>query len=239
MKPLIASLIFSFLLTLVAVGIVASRAIDVRVAEAHRGWRLKPVLVASRDLKPGETLTADAISQAQLPEQFVTESTVAPFDQSKLVGKKPGVALFKGDVFVWQAFVEADGTGLECIDALREGTNQAGTNGASASVDRFDARQKVPLRALPAALASDAVDDTYEVVVAAADLEQGVQITRRGLTTRRLPAALATASLIPARLIDAITEAQAAVPLKRATCCAGRCSTTSKCRAARRSASTS
>ncbi|MBN1206408.1 MAG: SAF domain-containing protein [Myxococcaceae bacterium] len=71
---------------------------------AHRGWLLKPAVVASRDLAPGEKVTRDAMATRDLPEQFVTSSVVKPEAAGYVMDQLLIAPVRAGDALVWGFF---------------------------------------------------------------------------------------------------------------------------------------
>ena len=71
---------------------------------AQRGWLLKPAVVASRDLAPGEKLTRDAMAQRDLPEGFVTSSVVKPESAAYVMDQLLIAPVHAGDPLVWGFF---------------------------------------------------------------------------------------------------------------------------------------
>lgn len=82
-------------------GVLSFAEIKKHEVEVHRGWNLKPVVVAAVDIEPGQLVTFDVISQRSIPEKFVTEAAVVPDKAMAIVGKRARVALKAGDVIYW------------------------------------------------------------------------------------------------------------------------------------------
>jgi len=78
-------------------------------ASVRRGWVLKPVVVASRNIPEGTTLDLDMIEQKMIPEQFVTGSVVKPDSTNYVVGQKVIVQLQKNDPLLWSNFESTKG----------------------------------------------------------------------------------------------------------------------------------
>ena len=79
------------------VAIVFAFDISARETQVKAGWNLIPVVVAADDIKPGEVLTFDMISQRPIPEQFVPTSYLRPDDAARYVGKKVAGHMHAGD----------------------------------------------------------------------------------------------------------------------------------------------
>lgn len=75
----------------------------------RKGWVLKPVVVASRDIPEGTILDMDMLQQRQIPEQFVTRSVVRPDKVQHIIGKKVIVQLQRGDPILWSNFESTKG----------------------------------------------------------------------------------------------------------------------------------
>jgi Flp pilus assembly protein CpaB len=72
--------------------------IHARETKARVGWNLKPVVVAAADIRAGDLVTFDVISQRAMPEQFVTSIMVTPDRAERIVNKKARYAVRAGDV---------------------------------------------------------------------------------------------------------------------------------------------
>lgn len=71
--------------------------------EARRGWDLVPVVIAATDIKRGQLLTFDRISQRAIPEQFVSEDLVKSDDVARAVNRPAANDLREGDLVYWGA----------------------------------------------------------------------------------------------------------------------------------------
>ncbi|HZH03681.1 MAG TPA: Flp pilus assembly protein CpaB, partial [Myxococcaceae bacterium] len=85
----------------VLAGATAYVAVRRQEEEVRRGWTLMPVVVANQELSLGRALTADALAERQVPEQFVTSSTVKPDAVNHVLGQRLRVPLQKGDMLLW------------------------------------------------------------------------------------------------------------------------------------------
>jgi pilus assembly protein CpaB len=73
-------------------------------ADVRRGWNLVPVVVASRQLREGEVVTADKVAQRSVPEQFVTRSAIRPDAVNYILNQRLNVPLQDGDMLLWSQF---------------------------------------------------------------------------------------------------------------------------------------
>ena len=87
-------------------GVFAFRHFHAQQDEARKGWNLRPIVVAAADLKAGEPITFDLISQRSIPEQFVTDDIVLPDQASRLVNLSTAAEVKQGDPMLW---------GLTCL----------------------------------------------------------------------------------------------------------------------------
>lgn len=74
--------------------------------DARRGWNLVPVMVAARDLAPGEVVSLDALSLRSIPEQLATASIVQAESASYLANQPLLVGVSKGAPMRWSAFLQ-------------------------------------------------------------------------------------------------------------------------------------
>lgn len=104
-----AGLVFSCLLSGI-VGVPLAR----KLAERKRaGWNLVPVVVVAVDLKAGDDIVMENISQRSVPEQFVTKSMVRPDSASYVINQPTLVPLYAGDVVTWP-IVQSPAAAAEC-----------------------------------------------------------------------------------------------------------------------------
>jgi pilus assembly protein CpaB len=66
-----------------------------------RGWNLVPVVVYAVDVKGGEPLTFDQISQRSIPEKFADPSVVKPDSASFIINQKVVADAKAGDFVRW------------------------------------------------------------------------------------------------------------------------------------------
>lgn len=90
-------------------GLVVGVAVGWAVRPAQRRscygrYDLVPVVVAAVDVKAGEVVTFDLISQRSVPEQYVTSSIVKPDSAGFVVGQRLLVDVQAGDPLRWVDF---------------------------------------------------------------------------------------------------------------------------------------
>jgi len=99
--PLLIAAIFAVLAALVAFLAVKQKSDDI-----SRGWKPVEVLMAKRDLQPGDTLSEDNIGFGKIPSALVTPSVITAKDfQSKQVdvrGQKLAMEISRGDPLLYQ-----------------------------------------------------------------------------------------------------------------------------------------
>lgn len=211
MRPFILAFLGSALAAAAVVLVVTWGSLSKEAAEATRGWKLVPVLALSRNLPEGEALTDEALVDFQIPELFVSESTVAAADRALVVGQTPSFKLRMGDVLVWGVFAQSERRAVaECIEQLRDGVNLAGTRASAEAIERFEKRERaapLPVREKD----KPSVDgDAVEILVAAEDIAEGI-VARKQLAVRRLSRRLLTASHIPSGALEAVAGASTVV----------------------------
>jgi pilus assembly protein CpaB len=94
-----AGLAFSCLLSGI-VGVPLARKL---VERKRAGWNPVPVVVAAVDMKAGDAIVMEKISQRSVPEQFVTQSVVRPDSASYVINQPALVPLSAGDIITWPA----------------------------------------------------------------------------------------------------------------------------------------
>ncbi|MBN1208105.1 MAG: hypothetical protein JXB05_24790 [Myxococcaceae bacterium] len=104
---LMAGIVAGSIVTGCAGGIVAYVMVKKAEHGDRKGWGLVPVVVAARDIAPGEKVPLEAISQRPIPEQFITPSVVKP-DSAVSVGfSRLTAPLVAGDPMNWGFFSTA------------------------------------------------------------------------------------------------------------------------------------
>ncbi|MBN1206406.1 MAG: hypothetical protein JXB05_15955 [Myxococcaceae bacterium] len=96
------------LLLLAALSMLASACSAASAAEPKPG-ALVPIVVASRDLPIGTTVTWDEMSQRSVPAGLVTSSVVKPDSASYINNQKLLVPVLAGDPLLWSFFETGNG----------------------------------------------------------------------------------------------------------------------------------
>lgn len=200
MKPFVIAFMAAFLVSASALVVIGQRIAAKRAAlDTERGWRPLPMLVVTRDLKEGVTISDDALREAELPEQFLTESRVLPSDRAAIVGRTLDTPLSAGDVLTWAVFAPEEGRRLRstCVEQLISAVADAGAQAEGTAVDAFVARVG---EALPEAPPIPGLEEgeTIEVLVTLEDLDEGEALEDGRLGVRRFPRAFVTASHVRA-----------------------------------------
>lgn len=87
-----------------AAALLAYQTIQRTQSEITRGWHLKPMVVAARDIEEGSVLDYDMLARMDAPEQFITGSVVEPKQIEKVIGQRLMVPLQRGDPILWSHF---------------------------------------------------------------------------------------------------------------------------------------
>lgn len=98
--PLALAAVFALLAAL-----VAFLAVKQRTDEIAEGWDPVDVLVASRDLREGETLSRDNVARGRIPRSMATVSVITSRDLEKgtpVFGRKLALEIHKGDPLLFQ-----------------------------------------------------------------------------------------------------------------------------------------
>ncbi len=129
-------------LCVVAVLLVASSP-ACRAAAAQPRPKLVPVVVATRNIAAGETVTYDDLAQRPAPEAIVTSSIVKPDSTKYIAGQRVLLPVLAGDMLLWSDFEMSSDqeTYRACAELTHEGSN------AEQQVAR--ARQRVLQRDTP------------------------------------------------------------------------------------------
>jgi flagella basal body P-ring formation protein FlgA len=132
---------------LLGVSLAAALAIPAtakRMAQAREGWRLVPVVVAAVDVKPGELLTMEQISQRSIPEQFVSPSMVRPDEASFIVNRKVETPLLAGDPVRWPSLLDPPmGSRFSaCVTAVKPLADARGLEVGEAAVSSLHAKAR-------------------------------------------------------------------------------------------------
>lgn len=73
-------------------------------SHAMEGWNLIPVIVFSRALPAGSTVTRQNIAERSVPSQFVTSSVVKPGSARDVIGHALLSDVQPGDLVLWSQF---------------------------------------------------------------------------------------------------------------------------------------
>ena len=198
----------------VLVASVAFIALAPRVDAARKGWDLKPVVVASRDVAEGQVLTFEDLTQRALPEQFVTPSVVRPEDAPRIVGRAPSMALKQNDVLLWAAFTDYSATD-ECFSAIASRVSAAKDEARDGALARFEARMGAPLtEPQPVPEPKPNAEGEVGVLVLKKEIPQGQVLEESMLQSVLRPRELVTASSVPADMLKAVAGARVLVALE-------------------------
>ena len=80
----------------------AADVVSLEVASA--GWKLVPVLVATRDLAEDTVVTKEMIEQRKVPEPLLSTSQVRPDAANYILNQRLLVPVQAGDMLLWTAF---------------------------------------------------------------------------------------------------------------------------------------
>ncbi|WP_375771763.1 SAF domain-containing protein [Archangium gephyra] len=115
-KPLHKGLLAGGLVVGLGIGLVAGMAgawvlsfslIEKAKQEVRAGWTFVPVVVANRDVAPGEVLKLNELAQRSIPEQLATSSLVRPDSSAYVVGQALTVPVQQGEPLRWAFFATA------------------------------------------------------------------------------------------------------------------------------------
>jgi flagella basal body P-ring formation protein FlgA len=190
-----------FALAGVLLGVAVSMGLGVsaglsRMREARRGWNLVPVVVAAVDLKAGDVVTMEVISQRSIPEQFAGPSMVRPDEASVIVNRKLTMPLLAGDPVLWASFVDPPWASAfnACVTNVKPLVD---ARAAEVERPRIDAlkRSDRSLEGPPPALD---VPSDGRVVSVRGTLHEGDVLQASDLVVVTVPPALRVVSLVPA-----------------------------------------
>lgn len=120
---------------------------------ARAGWNLVPVVVAAVDLRAGDVLTMEMISQRSVPEQFVTSNVVLPSAAVGAVGLKIRFPSSAGDPLLWSAVKPGDDE-LAQVAVLKRGLEA----GAALQAEDLEVRA-LPVQCLSGDVVLDSAHD--------------------------------------------------------------------------------
>jgi hypothetical protein len=179
-------------------------------------WEGSPVLALAQDLDEGAILEESALVEQKVAEQFLTESFVPAEDRALVVGKRVHHPMQKGDVLTWSVFADQQAWNSvgECAAAAMPAIKEA----ERAALDAVTAEIAAGLGAgEPEASSGEAIpepsSDVVRVVALKDDVSEGGAITADALAVLRMPAALATASVVRAEHLRKIPGVIANVPM--------------------------
>jgi hypothetical protein len=108
-SKIILGLVFGLVAGAMGTGLIAGLASYVVLQgeerRLQRGWNMVPVVVAARDLAPGEKVPLEGIAQRSWPEQFVTSSVVKPDSSAYVANQELLAPLSAGDPLSWGLFL--------------------------------------------------------------------------------------------------------------------------------------
>ncbi len=184
-----------------------------RVKQVQQGWSLRPVVVVAVDVAEGSVLTAEMITQASFPEQFVTPSMVSPDEVGPLLGRRLTLPLLAGDALVASSLdARQDAEAFKaCVKAVtRPAEERSASVMASATEQVVASARTEPAPPAPLEVPLDGM-----VVVVTRDLEEGATLEASDLGTGTLPAMLRTPSLVPASEKPLLPGARLLIPLAK------------------------
>jgi Flp pilus assembly protein CpaB len=215
MKAVLVSIVSGGLVGVLAVTLFAVPALSEKKDVVRAGWTPRQVLVVTRDVSQGESLSADMFKQSDLPEQFTSDSFVPADDQAIVVGTKVSLPLMAGDVLSWSAFIDQARRAAvtECIGHIRQGVTEAGARAEADALARFQQQLK-KLPSPPALHSPTSTEGHVLIVVAGADIREGALLSEEQLAGRRVPKELVTRSHVRATDLAALVGARLLVPLQ-------------------------
>lgn len=105
------------LLILAALSLLAAACAEASAAEPNPDT-LVPIVVATRDLPAGSTVTFDDLSQRSVPAGLVTSSVVRPDSAAYINNQKLLLPVLAGDPMQWSFFESLHGDLLEACEKL-------------------------------------------------------------------------------------------------------------------------
>jgi Flp pilus assembly protein CpaB len=214
MKPFILPFLAGLLLSSAVVAGVAFVTVSPRLEALRKEWAPTPIVVVASDLRTGESITFDTISQRSIPARFVTDSMVKPAEAHLLTDRPAPIPLQQGDVLLMGMFMDHSAADA-CFVAIAAKVNAAGEAARDEAISRFEQRRGGPLPApdpVPALKAD--VAGEYSLVVAKIDIAEGSVIDESMLTVGKFPSMMVTASFVPAEQLRDIVGARAVYPIQ-------------------------
>lgn len=177
-------------------GALAFSAGSRRVAEARRGWQLVPIVVAAVDVKAGDVVTMELISQRAIPEQFVSPSMVQPDEVGPLIGLPARMPLLAGDPVLWASFVDPPWASAfsDCVTSVKP---KVDARAAEVERPRLDA-VKANARTFEGPPPALELPPDGRVVAVRRAVHEGEVLVEADLSVVTVPPALKVVSLVPA-----------------------------------------
>jgi pilus assembly protein CpaB len=85
-------------------GFLTWQLVTKQTEDLRAGWSLVPVVVASQDIREGEVMTFDKVTQRSVPGQFVSSSFVKPDGAHFIMNQRLLVPVQAGDPLLWSQF---------------------------------------------------------------------------------------------------------------------------------------
>ena len=82
-----------------------------KLADRLRGGEPQAVLIVTRDLAPGETLTDEHLSQVDLPSHYLDPRRILAAERKKVLGVPVDTVLHAGEGLVWSDLRDGDEIG--------------------------------------------------------------------------------------------------------------------------------
>ena len=139
MKPFLLSFLAGLALAFAGVAALTFIAVSRRVDTERKEWELRPIVVAAQDVRAGETISFDVLSQHSIPARFITNSMVPPADVMLVINRPINVPLQAGDALVWPVFVDTSAPDA-CFKASIAKVNAAGEAALDRALARFEGR---------------------------------------------------------------------------------------------------
>jgi Flp pilus assembly protein CpaB len=107
----------------VLVVVLGAMASGCLVARAEQPPNEVAVVIATRDLAAGETVTLEDVSQRRLPAEWATTSSVKPDSANDIINQRVNLPVMKGDILYWSFFevVRSDESQDRCRQLTQSG----------------------------------------------------------------------------------------------------------------------
>jgi Flp pilus assembly protein CpaB len=214
MKPFLHSFFAGLALASAGVAAFTFVAVSRRVDTDRKEWELRPIVVAAQDVRMGETISFDVLSQRSIPARFITDSMVPPADVMLVINRPINMPLQAGDALLWPVFVDTSAPDA-CFKAIVAKVNAAGEAARHGALARFEERIEGPLpkpEPVPE-LKADASGEV-SIVVLTAEVPAGEVIDESMLAAGKFPSNLVTASFVPAERLRDVVGTRTVVPLQ-------------------------